>query len=283
MPFAAALLAVSLLAQQLSLPANTPNCSGGVAGAVDLCLADRELAQAEAAQPGTDRTKHLQAALDLYRRAASAATDAPTKIKALDAATRTLDARHLNDRSALELTLRELIGLAPNDLSFIFRLAKVLEDEEQFDAAEDTLLVTHGQRPQELEPYKMLAQFYARRATALSNQIAQAKGSSPTATDIPGTPDKDGIYRVGGGVPPPQRADTPRYPEEAKAAGIEGVVLAEVVVNAEGIVAEAKIVRSVPMLDEAALETVKQWRFRPSVVNGQPVPTRIVVTINFAP
>jgi tetratricopeptide (TPR) repeat protein len=215
MLFAPALLALSLATQQPSGSTNGPNCTGGVAGAVDLCLADREFAQAEAAQPGAERIKHLQAALDLYRKAASAANDSAMKIKALDAATRTLDAKHLNDPAALELTFRELIGIAPNDLQFMFRLSRVQEEQGELEAAEDTLLAAHRQQPQELDPYKMLAQFYARRATAISNQLAQAKGPSQTATDIPGTPDKDGIYRVGGGVPPPQRADIPRYPDAA--------------------------------------------------------------------
>jgi|KBSMisStaDraftv2_1062788.scaffolds.fasta_scaffold112259_2 TonB family protein len=282
MPLAPALLAIALVAQQPLTSTNTANCTGGVAGAVDLCLADRELAEADAAQASADRTKHLQAALDLYRKAASAANDEATKVKALDAATRALDAKHLNDPAALELTLRELIAIAPNDLQFMFRLSRVQEEQGELESAEDTLLAAHRQQPQELDPYKMLAQFYARRATAISTQIAQAKGPSPTVTDIPGTPDTDGIYRVGGGVAPPQRTDIPRYPPDAKAAGVSGVVLAEVVVNEQGAVADAKIIRSVPMLDDAALETVKQWRFRPSVVNGQPVPTRMVVTLTFA-
>ena len=283
MPFAPVLLVISLFAQQSSITATgAANCTGGVAGAVDLCLADREFAQGEAAQSGADRTRHLEAALDLYRKAASAANNPATKVKALDAATRTLDAKHLNDPAALELTLRELIGIAPNDLQFMFRLSRVQEEQGELEAAEDTLLIAHRQQPQELDPYKMLAQFYARRATAISNLIAQAKGPSPAAADVPGTPDKDGIYRVGGNVPPPQRLDIPRYPAEAKAAGVSGVVLADVVVNEQGVVADAKIIRSVPMLDEAALETVRQWKFRPSIVNGQPVPTRMVVTINFA-
>ena len=275
-----ALLALSLL-QQPASPNITPNCTGGVAGAADICLADREFAQAEALQ-GTERARHLQAALELYRKAASTTNDPATKIKALDAVTRALDAKHLNDPSTLELTLRELIGLAPNELDFLFRLSKVQEDQGELEAAEDTLLAAHRQQPEELTPYKMLAQFYARRATAISNQLAQAKGPSPTAMDIPGTPDKDGIYRVGGGVPPPQRTDIPRYPEEAKAAGVSGVVLAEVVVDQSGTVTDAKILRSVPMLDEAALETVRQWRFRPSVINGKAVPARMVVTLTFA-
>src|SRR4030095_13415381 len=129
MPLAPALLPLSLVAQQPSTPINSPNCTGGVAGAVDLCLADREFAQAEAAQAGADRNRQLQAALDLYRKAASAANDGATKIKALDAATQTLDAKHLNDPAALELTLRELIRIAPNDIQFMFRLSRVQEEQ----------------------------------------------------------------------------------------------------------------------------------------------------------
>ena len=138
----------------------------------------------------------------------------------------------------------------------MFRLARLQEGEGQTDAAEDTLLTARRQQPRELDPYKMLAQFYARRATALSAEAVQAKPPNPT--DVAGTPDKDGIYRVGGDVQSPRRTDIPRYPDEAKAAGITGVVTAEIVVDEEGRVAEAKIVRSVPMLDDAALATVRQ-------------------------
>ena len=75
----------------------------------------------------------------------------------------------------------------------MFRLAQVQEDQGELDSAEDTLLAARRQQPQELAPYSMLTQFYARRATALSNQIARAKPQ----TDIPGAPDKGGIYRIG--------------------------------------------------------------------------------------
>ena len=278
-----AFLALSLLAQQPSIPtAGGANCVSGVAGAADLCLADREAAQADAAAQGGDRTRHLHAAHDLYRKATSTANDAGVKVRALDAAARMLDSTHLNDPSALELTLRDLIALAPNNLQFLFRLSKVQEDQGEIDAAEETLLAARRQQPQELDAYKMLAQFYARRATALSKDIAQAKEPSP-AGDISETPDKDGVYRVGGGVKPPTRLnDVPRYPAEAKAAGIEGSVLVEVVVNEQGSVADAKVVRSIPLLDEAALESVRQWHFDPSVVNGKPVPVKMIVTLRFS-
>ena len=277
MLFATALLAVPLFAQQPSTPAAGASCTGGSAGAADICLAEQEFAQADTTPGTADRRRHLQAALDLYRKGASAANDVALKIKALDEVTRVLDPMHLNDPAAVELTLRDLIGLAPNDLRFMFRLATVQEDQGELDSAEETLLGARRQQPQELEPYRMLAQFYARRATRLSNQTAQAK----PATDSPGVPDKDGIYRIGSGMTPPQRADTPLYPEDAKAAGVSGMVAVEIVVNEQGVVADAKVVRSVPLLDEAAVETVRQWRFRPSRVNGQAVPVRMVVNVMF--
>src|SRR4051812_16254586 len=183
-----ALLGLFLSGQQLPPP--PVNCTSHAAGIADICLADREFAAAETTRTLPDRTRHLEAALDLYRKGASAANDLATKIAALDAATRTLDATHLNAPVALELTLRELIGLAPNDLRFMFRLAAVQEDQGEIDAAEETLLAVRREQPQQLEPYKMLAQFYARRASAISNQLAQARGPLPTATDIPGTRDK---------------------------------------------------------------------------------------------
>ena len=89
------------------------------------------------------------------------------------------------------------------------------------------------------------------------------------------------IYRVGGSVTPPARADVPQYPPDARAAGITGVVIAEIIVDTSGNVTAAKIVQSIPLLDEAALKAVRNWRYAPTVVNGQPVPVSMTVTVNF--
>lgn len=282
MPFALALLSLSLLgaSQRTVTPVNCIASRTGNA-AVQMCLGEQELAAAEATKASADRERHLRAALDSYRKASIAAEDTPTRVRALDAMTRILDREHLNELADLELVVRELIATTPNDVGFMFRLAKVQEDQGQIDTAEDTLLIVRHRQPEELVPYKMLVQFYARRATAISNQALQAK-TSTRAADIPGTPDKDGIYRVGGGVQPAQRVDTPLYPDEAKAAGVSGAVQAEVVVNEQGVVTNATIVKSVPLLDEAALNAVKQWHFRPAVANGQAVPIRMVVTVSFS-
>ena len=72
--------------------------------------------------------------------------------------------------------------------------------------------------------------------------------------------------------------EVPVYPSDAQAAGIKGAVVAEVVINEGGTVVDAKIVQSIPALDEAALETVRNWRYAPTMVNGQ---AGSAVTVNF--
>ena len=61
------------------------------------------------------------------------------------------------------------------------------------------------------------------------------------------------------------------------------MVILQVVINEAGNVADATVVRSIPLLDEAAIQAVRQWQFAPTVVNGQPVPVKMAVTVNFAP
>jgi len=80
---------------------------------------------------------------------------------------------------------------------------------------------------------------------------------------------------------PPQRLDVARYPAEAQAAGISGVVLAEITISEEGRVVDARIVRSIPLLDEPALRAVREWRFDPVLLNGRAVPVKMVVNVNF--
>ena len=74
---------------------------------------------------------------------------------------------------------------------------------------------------------------------------------------------------------------TPVYPEMARAAKISGMVIIEAVVGVDGAVRDARVLRSSPLLDEAALAAVRQWRYTPTLLNGNPVPVIITVTVNF--
>ena len=89
--------------------------------------------------------------------------------------------------------------------------------------------------------------------------------------------------RVGGNIAPPTkiRDVRPVYPEIALAAGVSGVVIIEAVIDEAGAIASARVLRSIPLLDGAALDAVKQWRFTPTLLNGAPVPIVMTMTVNF--
>jgi protein TonB len=73
----------------------------------------------------------------------------------------------------------------------------------------------------------------------------------------------------------------PVYPQFAQASRIEGLVIIEATIDARGAVQSARVLRSLPFLDEAALDAVRQWRYTPALLNGVPVPVIMTVTVNF--
>jgi protein TonB len=90
--------------------------------------------------------------------------------------------------------------------------------------------------------------------------------------------------RVGGVIRAPQkiRDVAPRYPVIAQQSKVQGFVILEAVISEDGAVESLRVLRSQPLLDAAALEAVRQWRFTPTLLNGQPVPVVMTVTVNFS-
>lgn len=89
--------------------------------------------------------------------------------------------------------------------------------------------------------------------------------------------------RPGGRIMPPKKIKDvpPVYPALAQSAHISGAVTIEATIGTDGKVVDAKVVRSIPMLDQAALEAVRQWEYLPTMLNGVPVPVLVTVTVNF--
>ena len=73
----------------------------------------------------------------------------------------------------------------------------------------------------------------------------------------------------------------PVYPPIAQAARVQGIVIIEATIGADGRVVNARILRSVPLLDQAALDAVRQWQYTPTLLNGVPVPVIMTVTVKF--
>jgi protein TonB len=88
---------------------------------------------------------------------------------------------------------------------------------------------------------------------------------------------------VGGNIKPPLRTRyvMPEYPQIARSAGIQGVVIIEALIGADGKVENARVLRSKPFLDEAALAAVRGWEYTPTLLNGRATPVIMTVTVNF--
>jgi protein TonB len=89
--------------------------------------------------------------------------------------------------------------------------------------------------------------------------------------------------RTGGNIKPPKliKEVPPDYPEIARQARVEGVVIIEATTDIYGRVASWRIMRSIPLLDQAAIDAVKQWVYEPLVVNGRPRGVIFTVTVRF--
>jgi protein TonB len=96
-------------------------------------------------------------------------------------------------------------------------------------------------------------------------------------------PKPSGPVRVGGKVSEPKklRNIAPVYPEVAKAARVQGVVVLEATIDPSGRVDNVRVLRGIPMLNEAAMDAVRKWVYSPTLLNGTPVPVIMTVTVNF--
>ena len=73
----------------------------------------------------------------------------------------------------------------------------------------------------------------------------------------------------------------PQYPPEAGRARIEGTVVLMAVIGTDGSVKDVRVESGLPILAQAALDAVRQWRYKPYMVDGEPVEVESRITINF--
>jgi protein TonB len=107
-------------------------------------------------------------------------------------------------------------------------------------------------------------------------------GGLPDAPAAP--PPKAKPVRVGGNIKAPRKVKdvSPVYPDIAKQARVQGIVILEAIIDPAGNVTNVRVLRSIPLLDQSAMAAVKQWKYEPTMLNGVPVPIVMTVTVNFA-
>ncbi len=121
--------------------------------------------------------------------------------------------------------------------------------------------------------------------SAVEGGLANTIAGTVTAglPEPPPPPPPAAPIRISSGVRQPAKVKqvNPIYPDVAQRARIEGTVIIDAVIGVDGQVKETRVLRSIPLLDQAALDAVRQWVFTPTLLNGVPVPVLMTVTVTF--
>jgi protein TonB len=119
---------------------------------------------------------------------------------------------------------------------------------------------------------------------ARASLIEGLKGDTPIAAPPAPPPPAPKLVRVGGVIREPRKLVhvAPVYPEIARQARIDGKVTMEAVLDVTGRVESVRVLNAVPLLEDAAVRAVRQWRYSPTELNGVPVPVLMTITVVFS-
>jgi TonB family protein len=136
-----------------------------------------------------------------------------------------------------------------------------------------------------LEPSRDETQVVTLGIAAVTDEVdVVAEGTVKPLTQ-PGTSGKPARLRVGGEVEAAKRTNLvhPIYPEAARAAGIQGTVILHAVIGMNGTPLSLRVMNHEidPDLARAAVEAVSQWRYRPTLLNGDPIEVDTMIKVNF--
>ena len=99
----------------------------------------------------------------------------------------------------------------------------------------------------------------------------------------PPPPPPPAPVRVGGNIKAPERIKNvnPIYPPIALSAKVTGIVILEAIIGLDGKVSDVTVLRGAALLDDAAINAVRQWEYTPTLLNGLPIRVVMTVTVNF--
>lgn len=120
-------------------------------------------------------------------------------------------------------------------------------------------------------------------ANGVEGGLVGGTGDVPPLATAPPPPQDPAPARVGDGMARPRKIKDvkPVYPLPAMVAQVGGNVFIEATIGADGKVHNARVLRSIAILDQAALDAVRQWEYEPSRRNGVPVPVTMVIVVTF--
>jgi TonB family protein len=184
-----------------------------------------------------------------------------------------MQAPAIGQQRLTEMDLLQRAQQQPAEISNYLELAQLYMNARRFDDAEQMLMKALAVvRQGRIAPMPPSA---AGIATTQSQGFARTPSGVVQGLAAP--------VRVGGDIKEPKKIKDvkPLYPDGARAAGVQGVVILEVIITYDGTVREVRVLRSIAMLDDAAADAVRQWQFTPTLLNNQPVEVVMTVTVNF--
>jgi periplasmic protein TonB len=116
------------------------------------------------------------------------------------------------------------------------------------------------------------------------SSIGETSAVAPPEPPPPApTPKPQGPMRISNGVREPKKLIEirPIYPTIAQTLRIDGTVILEAVIDERGVVDRVRVVKSIPLLDAAAVDAVRQWRYAPTLLSGVPVQVLLTIRIDF--
>ena len=165
---------------------------------------------------------------------------------------------------------------------------RLREMERAYRLASERLPPAHPDLTAMQAELARLNEMFAALQRRLNESTLGANGRPTTTSPVDGpstlrSPSGRAPVRVGGAIRAPRVIKTSKaeYSAEAMRARIEGKVVIEALVDEQGRVADARVVTSLPMLDEAALASAKQWEFTTTLLNGEPVPVLVMIELDF--
>jgi len=131
--------------------------------------------------------------------------------------------------------------------------------------------------PDEPEPIRVIEEVDQQLDVPVDDAVFGIPEGPPPA-------EPEGPILVGGDVKAPERIFSPQpaYTEIARKARIQGVVIVQAIIDKQGNVTNVKVLKGLPMgLEQAAVDAIKQWKFKPATLNGKPVTVYYNLTVNF--
>jgi TonB family protein len=178
------------------------------------------------------------------------------------------------DASVREAFARDVLGMAPTTA---------------FSQAQQAAAAGRGEPPVSVASDREVLAFVRLKPGAIGYVSANAPVQGVKVLNVGRAGDKSADLAqeplaVGGAVKMPAKIvdARPVYPELARQTRAQGMVEVEVVVGADGDVEQARVTRSIPMLDRAALDAVRKWKYARTIVNGVAVPVKFSVGVSFA-